>query len=96
MPSRKFAPLAGLALGLLGDPVFAKTPQPLELDAISVTSDDESATGPVASARARTFSNRSKVRHSTFRTRSFSPTTCAACSGRARAKPASRAISPSA
>ncbi|APC15872.1 TonB-dependent receptor [Pseudomonas frederiksbergensis] len=61
MPSRKFAPLAGLALGLLGDPVFAEDPQPLELDAISVTSDYESATGPVKGYRATRSSSATKT-----------------------------------
>lgn len=61
MPSRKFAPLAGLALGLLGDPVFAEDPQPLELDTISVTSDYESATGPVNGYRATRSSSATKT-----------------------------------
>ncbi|ROM98747.1 TonB-dependent siderophore receptor [Pseudomonas brassicacearum] len=61
MPSRKFAPLAGLALSLLGDPVFAEDPQPLELDAISVTSDYESATGPVNGYRATRSSSATKT-----------------------------------
>ena len=52
MTSRKTASLAGLALGLPGDPVFAEEPQPLELDAISVTADYESPTGPVKGYRA--------------------------------------------
>lgn len=52
MPSRKFAPLAGLAQGLPGDPVFIEAPQPLEPDTISVTSDYASATGPVNGYRA--------------------------------------------
>ena len=38
MPSRKFVPLAGLALGLLLDPAYADE-NTLELDTISVTSD---------------------------------------------------------
>ncbi|MBU6958144.1 TonB-dependent siderophore receptor [Pseudomonas sp. CVAP len=61
MPSRKFAPLAGLAFGLLGDPVFAEDPQPLELDTISVTSDYESATGPVNGYRATRSSSATKT-----------------------------------
>ncbi|MEB0044276.1 MULTISPECIES: TonB-dependent receptor [unclassified Pseudomonas] len=52
MSSRTKASLAGLLLGLLGDPVFAEEPKPLELDAISVTSDYESSTSPVKSYRA--------------------------------------------
>lgn len=61
MSSRKFASLAGLAFGLLGDPVLAEEPQPLELDAISVTSDYESATGPVKGYRATRSSSATKT-----------------------------------
>lgn len=61
MPSRKMVSLAGLALGLLGDPVFAEEPQPLELDAISVTSDYESSSGPVHGYRATRSSSATKT-----------------------------------
>ena len=65
MSSRKRASLLrltlGLPLGLLGDPVFAEEPQPLELDAISVTSDYESATGPVQGYRATRSSSATKT-----------------------------------
>jgi len=46
MTSRKIVSLAGLTLGLLGDPVFAEEPQTVELDAISVTSEFPSASEP--------------------------------------------------
>ncbi len=52
MSSLKRISLASLALGLLGDPAYAEETQPLELDAITVTSDYESATGPVTGYRA--------------------------------------------
>lgn len=52
MPSRRFAPMAGLAVGLLLDPAYAED-NTIELDTISVTSDDyESATSPVTGYRA--------------------------------------------
>jgi len=52
MPSRRIAPLAGLALGLLLDPAYAED-NTLELDTISVTTDAyESATSPVKGYRA--------------------------------------------
>ncbi|MBV4474540.1 TonB-dependent siderophore receptor [Pseudomonas botevensis] len=51
----------GLPLGLLGDPVFAEEPLPLELDAISVTSDYESPTGPVTGYRATRSSSATKT-----------------------------------
>lgn len=61
MPSRKFAPLAGLALGLLLDPAFAEE-NTLELDAISVTTDAyESATGPVTGYRATRSASATKT-----------------------------------
>ena len=53
MTSRKFAPLAGLALGLLVDPVFAEDTNTLELGTTSITGEAyESATGPVTGYRA--------------------------------------------
>jgi iron complex outermembrane receptor protein len=65
MSSRKKASLLGLTLGLplglLGDPVFAEEPLPLELDAISVTSDYESPTGPVNGYRATRSSSATKT-----------------------------------
>jgi iron complex outermembrane receptor protein len=52
MQSRKIAPLAGLALGLLLDPAYAEE-NTLELDTISVTTDAyESASSPVKGYRA--------------------------------------------
>lgn len=53
MTSRKFAPLAGLALGLLVDPVLAEDTNTLELGTTSITGEAyESATGPVTGYRA--------------------------------------------
>ena len=61
MPSRKFVPLAGLALGLLLDPAYAED-NTLELDTISVTSDAyESATGPVDGYRATRSASATKT-----------------------------------
>lgn len=61
MSSRTKASVASLALGLLGNPVLAEEPQTLELDAISVTSDYESATGPVDGYRAIRSSSATKT-----------------------------------
>ncbi|SNY46384.1 iron complex outermembrane recepter protein [Pseudomonas sp. LAMO17WK12:I6] len=61
MSSRKKASLLGLTLGLLGDPVFAEDPQPIELDAISVTSDYESPSGPVSGYRATRSASATKT-----------------------------------
>ncbi|WP_288097789.1 TonB-dependent siderophore receptor [Pseudomonas sp.] len=61
MSSRTKASVASLALGLLGNPVFAEEPRTLELDAISVTSDYESATGPVDGYRATRSSSATKT-----------------------------------
>ncbi|MDR9750098.1 TonB-dependent siderophore receptor [Pseudomonas sp. SZMC_28357] len=61
MSSRTMASVAGLTLGLLGDPVFAEDPQPLELEAISVTSEYESATDPVHGYRALRSSSATKT-----------------------------------
>ena len=61
MSSRKFVPLAGLALGLLLDPAYAEE-NTLELDTISVTSDAyESATGPVDGYRATRSASATKT-----------------------------------
>ncbi len=61
MPSRRIAPLAGLALGLLLDPAFAED-NTLELDTISVTTDAyESATGPVKGYRATRSASATKT-----------------------------------
>ena len=61
MPSRRIAPLAGLALGLLLDPAFAEE-NTLELDTISVTTDAyESATGPVNGYRATRSASATKT-----------------------------------
>ncbi|MCM2380042.1 TonB-dependent siderophore receptor [Pseudomonas marginalis] len=61
MPSRRIAPLAGLALGLLLDPAFAEE-NTLELDTISVTTDAyESATGPVKGYRATRSASATKT-----------------------------------
>jgi len=61
MSSRKKASLLGLTLGLLCDPAFADEPQPVELEAISVVSDYESATGPVNGYRATRSSSATKT-----------------------------------
>ncbi|MGZ0715075.1 TonB-dependent siderophore receptor [Pseudomonas palleroniana] len=61
MSSRKFVPLAGLALGLLLDPAYAED-NTVELDAISVTTDAyESATGPVEDYRATRSASATKT-----------------------------------
>ena len=61
MPSRRIAPLAGLALGLLLDPAFAEE-NTVELDTISVTTDAyESATGPVHGYRATRSASATKT-----------------------------------
>jgi len=61
MPSRRIAPLAGLALGLLLDPAFAEE-NTLELDTISVTTDAyESTTGPVKGYRATRSASATKT-----------------------------------
>jgi len=53
MPSRRFAPLAGIALGLLVDPAYAEDTATIELEATRITSEAyESATGPVKGYRA--------------------------------------------
>ncbi len=61
MPSRKMVSLAGLALGLLADPIFAEESKTLELDAISVTSDYESASDPVKGYRATRSASATKT-----------------------------------
>ena len=61
MPSRRIAPLAGLALGLLLDPAFAEE-NTVELETISVTTDAyESATSPVAGYRATRSASATKT-----------------------------------
>src|SRR5471032_725700 len=61
MPSHRFAPMAGLALGLLLDPAYAED-NAVELDTISVTSDDyESATSPVKGYRATRSASATKT-----------------------------------
>ena len=61
MPSRKLAPLAGLALGLLLDPAAAEE-NTVELETISVTTDAyESATGPVKGYRATRSASATKT-----------------------------------
>ena len=61
MSSRTMASVAGLTLSLLGDPAFAEESGPLELDAISVTSEYESPTGPVKGYRATRSSSATKT-----------------------------------
>lgn len=62
MTSRKFAPLAGLALGLLVDPVFAEDTTTLELATTSITGEAyESATGPVKGYRATRSASATKT-----------------------------------
>ncbi|CAI9000049.1 Metal-pseudopaline receptor CntO [Pseudomonas sp. IT-P12] len=61
MSSRKKASLLGLTLGLLADPLLAAEPLRLELDAINVTSDYESPTGPVQGYRATRSSSATKT-----------------------------------
>ncbi|WP_353631839.1 TonB-dependent siderophore receptor [Pseudomonas canadensis] len=61
MPSRRIAPLAGLALGLLLDPAYAEE-NTLELDAISVNTEAyESTTGPVKGYRATRSASATKT-----------------------------------
>ena len=61
MSSLKRISAASLALGLLGDPAYAEESQPLELDAITVTSDYESPTGPVTGYRATRSASATKT-----------------------------------
>ncbi|WP_426202514.1 TonB-dependent siderophore receptor [Pseudomonas sp. TWP3-1] len=61
MSSRTKASLLGLTLGLLGEPAFAEEAQTLELDAISVTSEYESASGPVSGYRATRSASATKT-----------------------------------
>ena len=61
MPSRRIAPLAGLALGFLLDPAFAEE-NTVELETISVTTDAyESATSPVTGYRATRSASATKT-----------------------------------
>ncbi|NWE13129.1 TonB-dependent siderophore receptor [Pseudomonas yamanorum] len=62
MQSRRFAPLAAIALGLLVDPACAEDNTPLELDATRITSEAyESATGPVKGYRATRSASATKT-----------------------------------
>lgn len=62
MPSRRFAPLAGIALGLLVDPAYAEDTAPVELEATRITSEAyESATGPVKGYRATRSASATKT-----------------------------------
>ncbi|WP_226477326.1 TonB-dependent siderophore receptor [Pseudomonas sp. MWU16-30323] len=62
MPSRRFAPLAGIALGLLVDPAYAEDTATLELEATRITSEAyESATGPVKGYRATRSASATKT-----------------------------------
>jgi len=62
MTPRKFSPLAGLALGLLVDPVFAEDTNPLELATTNITGEAyESATGPVKGYRATRSASATKT-----------------------------------
>ncbi|MCS3418838.1 iron complex outermembrane receptor protein [Pseudomonas sp. BIGb0450] len=62
MPSRRFAPLAAIALGLLVEPACAEDNTPLELDATRITSEAyESATGPVKGYRATRSASATKT-----------------------------------
>ncbi|NWE43621.1 TonB-dependent siderophore receptor [Pseudomonas yamanorum] len=62
MPSRRFAPLAAIALGLLVEPAYAEDNTPLELDATRITSEAyESATGPVKGYRATRSASATKT-----------------------------------
>lgn len=61
MSSRIKACFTTLALGLLADPAFSEDSTPIELEAISVTSDYESATGPVTGYRATRSSSATKT-----------------------------------
>lgn len=57
----KNPPLAGLALGLLTDPVYAEEPQPVELETIRISGESESATGPVKGYRATRSASATKT-----------------------------------
>ena len=62
MPSRRFAPLVGIAMGLLVDPVYAEDTATLELEATRVTSEAyESATGPIKGYRATRSASATKT-----------------------------------
>ncbi len=61
MSPRTIASPAGLALGLLAGPVFAEESHTVEPDAISVTSDYESPTGPIKGYRATRSSSATKT-----------------------------------
>ena len=61
MTPRRILPLAGLALGLLADPVYAEEPQPVELETIRISGESESATGPVKGYRATRSASATKT-----------------------------------
>jgi iron complex outermembrane receptor protein len=62
MMSRTFTSLAGFALGLLASPAGAQEPvQTLELDALSITSEGETASDPVRGYRASRSSSATKT-----------------------------------
>ncbi|WP_047283942.1 TonB-dependent siderophore receptor [Pseudomonas protegens] len=61
MTSRRILPLAGLALGLLADPLLAKEPEPLELETTRISTEYESATGPVKGYRATRSASATKT-----------------------------------
>lgn len=61
MTSRRILPLAGLTLGLLADPLLAKEPEPLELETTRISTEYESATGPVKGYRATRSASATKT-----------------------------------
>lgn len=61
MTSRRILPLAGLALGLLADPLLAKEPEPLELETTRISTEYEAATGPVKGYRATRSASATKT-----------------------------------
>ncbi|WP_210712514.1 TonB-dependent siderophore receptor [Pseudomonas sp. MWU349] len=61
MTSRRILPFAGLALGLLADPLLAKEPEPLELETTRISTEYESATGPVKGYRATRSASATKT-----------------------------------
>lgn len=61
MTSRTILPLAGLALGLLADPLLAEEPRPLELETTRISTEYESATGPVKGYRATRSASATKT-----------------------------------
>ncbi|MCD9569767.1 TonB-dependent siderophore receptor [Pseudomonas protegens] len=61
MTSRRILPLAGLTLGLLADPLLAKEPEPLELETTRISTEYESATGPVKGYRVTRSASATKT-----------------------------------